>query len=155
MSVTVKWVAGTTGPFTTCFGASGADLNTISAANFALGSTVVSNGANLDLYADVSIKLASFTSGSAPYTQLVIMPLSEDGSTYGDGTTSGATLPASQFIVGSQTSKASATQAFVIYFRNILLPPTDFKFGLINQMGNPTAGSGNAGMFKTYNEIIA
>ncbi len=132
---------------------SGADLNSLVDGSWIVDSTgAIANGTNLDLYMDVSFLLGSEAAGAgSPFVGLFLLPLNEDGTHYGDGASNGATIPVATYLVGSVLVPASITAVIYGTFRQILLPPSDFKIGLYNKTGVTTASSGNAIKATTYN----
>jgi hypothetical protein len=114
--------------------------------------------ANLDMFAEISLRLtvASFTPSSGSYLGIYVVPLLDDGSTYGDGTlTSGSTITRAPpyplaGIVPLESSAAITVMAGFI--PRIELPPNKFRFALFNNSGvslSGTAGN-NIVKYRTY-----
>ena len=124
----------------------GADLNSLAAGSCAVSSTVYDNTANLYTDAWVSCSLPTIATGTgAPSLDLYLLPLNQDGTTYGDGTASGTVAPSVTYYVGSitwQPSLASGTQVGSIQLPTGM-PPTKFKLAVVNNIGNALASSGN------------
>lgn len=154
MSFTEKWVAGTVG--LTWASIMTTELNSIANANAILGSTNLDNSANLDLFADFSLHLASLAGASPNYVGLFLYPLNDDGSTYGDGrfSSSAAGPPPSSYWVGN-FGLVAATQAQNGTVRGVLLPPGQFKPVIYNQAGAAFAASANTLKWRTYNRQLA
>jgi len=126
------------------------DLNSLADGGNVLGD-VISNDAAGELYmfADVELYLATTTSrGTDARVELYLLP-TVDGSNYAYG---GASLdPANNTHVGDFQLDASATAARYVVLRNILLPPEDFRFLIINEIGVAFASSGNTLKYLLYN----
>jgi hypothetical protein len=139
-------------------------INTTDLVSLASGSTVLSsiadidNEANLDMFAEISLRLtvSSFTPSSGSYLGIYVVPLLDDGSTYGDGTlTSGSTITRAPpyplaGIVPLESSAAITVMAGFI--PRIELPPNKFRFALFNNSGvslSGTAGN-NIVKYRTY-----
>src|ERR1700749_702228 len=104
----------------------GAEINGLASGNAILSSVAVSNGAPLDLYADVSVSLGSLTSAAGnPIVGLYLYPFNQDGSTYGDGAfvSAAAGPPPSAYFAGIIPVRPGATGVVVGMVRGILLPP--------------------------------
>lgn len=94
-----------------------------SGAASAVGSAIT-NGTDLNLYMDVSIRLSSFTPGTAPWFEVHLLPLSGDASTYVDRTAS------TRVAILAVSTGASAKTLMAI---GILLPPGSVKLQLVNK----------------------
>lgn len=119
------------------------NLNGLASPGSAVGS-VISNGTNLALLADLSVALGSITSAAPFYVEIHVIPLTGDGSTYVDFGAGGPTLKQ----VAGVTAGASVK---VIAATGMVVPPGTFKFGLVNQSGATLAGSGNKVYYRLYN----
>src|ERR1700760_3729313 len=153
-----KWVAGAgVGlSWTTCVGTE-FTTTSLTAGNAILSSVDIDNSSALDLLADVSVSLASMTTGSGlPYLGVYFYPLNEDGSTYGDGQFGSAAAgpPPTGYYLGSIPAKASNTGVVVGSLRGIWLPPGHGSFVFYNNLGGNTASSGNAAKYRTYNRQV-
>jgi len=134
----------------------GTEIDSLAAGDVAVSSVVIANGTALNLYSDVSFSLTGTTptSGVAYFT-LYLLPLNQDGSTYGDGTVSGAVLPGSNYQVGSVQVPLSVTSGTLTgMMRGIVIPPGSFKFAIANQTGNALAASPNTVSYRTYSENL-
>lgn len=120
--------------------------------------TVVGNGAGLALYADLSVRLASFTPTTGGHLAFYILPLLDDASTYADGTTSATATaqPSVTHFAGSLALRPVAS-AQAGYVTRILLPPADFKWYVINRAGATlaTTTTNNIIKYRTYSEAVA
>lgn len=152
---TEKWSAGAVASYAAAFGT---ELNSLASGSSVLSGTALTNAANLDVFCDLSISLGSVTpGGGAPYLGFYLLPLNEDGTTYGDGSVgaSAAIIPPNPYWVGNILCRPSTTGVITGTVRGIILPPSAFKFALYNLSGTTLPASGNAVLFKTYNRSIA
>ena len=131
-------------------------LNSLTSGNALLSGTAITNGTALDVFADVSLVLASAAFVAPNFVGIYLYPLGDDGSTYGDGRfgSSAAGPPPSNYYVGS-VGLVAATQAQTGQLIGIILPPGSFKFVVYNQGGVNWAASGNTLKYRTYNRAIA
>lgn len=152
---TERWIGGNLQGLTWGDAFSTATLNSIAAGNAILSDLSLVNGTTLDIFADVSIALASAAFVAPNYIGIYLYPLNKDGSTYGDGRfgTSAAGPPPSNYYVGS-IGIVAATQAQEGSLSRIILPPGTFKFVLYNQGGVALAASSNTCQYRTYNRQV-
>jgi hypothetical protein len=140
-------------------------INQADLASLANGSTVLSsvadiaNGTNLDLYADISVRMTvtSATPPAGAYLGLYLAALLDDGVTYGDGTlTSGSTItraPPYAPIGAIPLETAAAATLLAGFVQGIVIPPGSFRFALYNGSGaalSATAANCNV-HYRTYN----
>lgn len=130
-------------------------LNSLASGNALLSGIAITNGTALDIFADVSLVLASAAFVAPNFVGVYLYPLSDDGSTYGDGrfVSAAAGPPLSNYYVGS-IGLVAATQAQTGQLCGIVLPPGSCKFVLFNQGGVNWASSGNVLKYRTYNRSI-
>lgn len=153
MANTTRWIIDTA--FTTAAFTAG-DLNSLASGGAALSTTVISNATNLDQYIDVSwVITVGGTTLASSYTSIFLLPLNQDGSTYGDGYASSTTTqPSVGYLLGSIGCKVGVTSGSTIT-GSILggnLPPGDCKLVWGNSLGialNATAAI--TCKFRTYN----
>lgn len=150
-----KWITGSGQGLTWGDAFSTATLNSIASGNAILSDVVISNGTALDIFADISIALASAVFVAPNYIGFYLYPLNKDGSTYGDGRfgTSAAGPPPSNYYVGA-IGIVAGTQAQTGSMSRIILPPGTFKFVLYNQGGVAFAASANTCQYRTYNRSV-
>lgn len=153
---TEKWISGAGQGLTWGDAFSTATLNSIASGNAILSDIAVTNGTALDIFADLSIALASAAFVAPNFMGIYLFPLNKDATTYGDGRfgTSAAGPPSSNYAVGSigiLATTAAQTGSLI----RIVLPPGSFKFVLYNQGGVALASSGNTCQYRTYNRSIA
>ena len=153
---TEKWIAGSGVGFTWTDAFATALLNSIASGNAIASGVVVTNQTALDIFADISIALASAAFVAPNFIGVYIYPLNKDGSTYGDGrfAASAAGPPPSNYYVGS-IGLVAATQAQEGTLTRIIMPPGSFKFVLYNGGGVALAASGNTCQYRTYNRSVA
>jgi hypothetical protein len=152
---TEKWVGGSGQGLTWGNAFTGSTLNSIASGNAILSDIVISNGTALDIFADLSIQLASAVFAAPNFIGVYLYPLNQDGSTYGDGrfSSSAAGPPGSNYQVGS-IYLVIGTQAQNGTLSRIIMPPGTFKFVLWNQGGVALASSANVCLYRTYNRSI-
>jgi hypothetical protein len=153
---TEKWVAGTLVGLTWASAFTGTTLNSIASGNAILSDLALDNSTALDVFADISIALASAAFTASPFVGVYLYPLNKDGTTYGDGRfgTSAAGPPGASYYVG-RIPLVAATSVQEGTLRRIILPPGGFKFVLHNQGGIAFAASGNTCSYRTYNRAVA
>jgi hypothetical protein len=151
---TEKWIAGSGQGLTWGNAFTGSTLNSIASGNAILSDIVISNGTPLDIFADVSINLASAAFVSPNYIGIYLYPLN-DASVYGDGRfgSSAAGPPPNNYSVGT-IGLVAATQAQTGVLSRIVLPPGTFKFVLYNNGGVALASSANTCLYRTYNRSV-
>lgn len=156
MSNTTRWVIDTNW---TSAGFTASDFNSLANGSGVLASSAITNSTPLDMLMDVSFSFANgaTTTGTGSFFVLYLLPLNQDGSTYGDGYASGSTSPVASYAVASCLVKNGITSGGTLTgtFRGIVLPPGDFKLAIVNQ----TAGALNASAaatvkYRSYNENL-
>jgi hypothetical protein len=110
----------------------------------------------LDIFADLSINLASAAFIAPNFVGVYLYPLNKDGSTYGDGRFAAAAAgpPPGNYSVGS-IGIVATTAAQEGTLTGIVMPPGSFKFVLWNEGGVAWAASGNTCQYRTYNRSVA
>ena len=135
MANTTRWIIDTA--FTSVSFTAG-DLNSLASGGGALSTAAVTNSTNLDLYADASfVVTVGGTTVAGSYVSLYLLPLNQDGSTYGDAYASSTSVqPSATYLAGSAQVKVGITSGNTIVgmFRGIVLPPGDFKFAFANNL---------------------
>lgn len=128
------------------------DLNSLASGGGALSTAAITNGTSLDQLMDVSfVVTVGGTTTAASYITVYLLPLNQDGTTYGDGyASSTSSQPAPYQGIGSPGVKVGVTSGNTvtgtITFAN--LPPGDFKLAFGNNLG-VTLGSTAALTLKT------
>jgi hypothetical protein len=160
MANRAAWVAGNGVGFTWTRAINTADL--VSLAN---GSTVLSSVADvtnqtaLDLYADISVRMtvASATPPGGSFFGIYLVPLLDDGATYGDGmmASGGVIARAPPYAPAGVIPLESAAAATLLagFVQGILIPPGSFRWAFYNLSGAALSGTGaNCNVFyRTYN----
>jgi hypothetical protein len=159
MANTTGWIAGRGPGLTwTTAGFTAANFNSLANGSVVVASTALVNGTNLDLYADVSFVLTvGGTTTTSSYFALYLLPLNQDGTTYGDNTANGATPPSTSYQVASAgvLSGVASGSTVVGMFRGILLPPGSYKFAITNNLGVALNATASATVnYRTYNENL-
>lgn len=156
MASTTRWVIDTNWtsvPFTA------GDLNSLASGGCAVATASVSNGTALDIYADVSVIVTvGGTTTATSFLTLYVLPLQQDGTTYGDGSTSSSSVqPVATYLVGSALVKSGVTSGSTVsaMFRQIVLPPGSFGVALGNNLGVALNATAALTMkIRTYNENL-
>ena len=114
-------------------------------------SSALSNDAagELYLYADFELYINTTASRAADARVELYILVELDGSNYSYGGTS--LDPAPSMHVGDFQFDASATATRYAHIRGVLLPPTDFKVLVINELGVAMASSSNTLKWIKYN----
>ena len=153
---TEKWVAGSGVGFTWTDAFATALLNSIASGNAIASGVVITNQTSLDMFADLSIHLASAAFVAPNFVGVYLYPLTHGGTVYGDGrfAASAAGPPPANYMVGS-IGIVAATQAQDGILTGIVIPPGSVKFVLHNQGGVAWAASANTCQYRTYNRSVA
>jgi hypothetical protein len=158
MANTTGWIAGRGQGLT--WGSAGftaANFNSLANGAGVVAATAIVNGTNLDLYADVSFSLVvGGTTAATSFMALYLLPLNQDGTTYGDNTT-GSTLPAGAYLMSSAGVLVGVASGSAVYgtFRGVILPPGSFKFTISNNLGVAlNAAAAAVVSYRTYNENL-
>jgi hypothetical protein len=158
MANTSAWIAGNgVGLTWTASGFTLANFNSLAYGSCVVAATAINNTTALDLYADVSFVLTVGGTTTSGYIALYVMPLNQDGTTYGDGTVTGATPPNGTYQVGAAGTRTGITTGNPItgMIRGVLLPPGNFLFSVANQSGIALSATANAVVnYRTYNENL-
>lgn len=155
---TAAWIAGngqgltygTAGFTASCF-------NSLATGSGCVGSQI-DNSTALDLYSDFSfVVTVGGTTTAGSYFGLYLLPLNQDGTTFGDGTASGSTAPQGSYLVGTVLVKSGVTTGNTVTgtVRGVLLPPGKFELAFWNQTGiSMNAAAAWTGAYRTYNENL-
>lgn len=115
------------------------DLNSLASGGCAVSTAAITNSSALDIYADVSaIVTVGGTTTATSYLTLYLLPLQQDGSTYGDGAASSSSVqPVVTYLAASALVKSGVTSGITVsaMWRQIVLPPGDFVLALGNNLG--------------------
>jgi hypothetical protein len=141
-----KLIAGGVSSYTTC-GFAAADFNSLGNNGFALATSgTVTNASNLDVWAEVSFIVTMGGTTAAPNAAFIYWyPQNQDGSTYGDGASSGNT-PGQTYLRGMANVLVGVSSGGTITGTTNIFPLTRSvaKFGFKNATGaafNATASA--------------
>ena len=153
------WVAGAGAGLTWTTAINGADLATLASGSTALSSAAdIANQTALDLYADVLVRLTigAATPAIGAFLGLYLVPLLDDGATYGDGElASGGTMARAYPFPPAATLPLAnvATTLLAGFAQGLVIPPGSFRLALYNGGTgitlSATAGN-NVVRYRTY-----
>jgi hypothetical protein len=151
-----RWIINTA--FTTVTFTAG-DLNSLASGGAAVATAAITNGTALDLYADVSMIITvGGTTTATSFLSLYLLPLQQDGTTYGDGAVSSTTVqPVATYLERSAWVKVGVASGSTVsaMFRGVVLPPGDFKLALANNLGVALSSTAALTMkYRSYNENL-
>lgn len=145
MTGILRPAAGSVSSYTSC-AFTATDFNSLAVGSVAVMPTTaaIDNTSNLDDFMDVSFSFVngSTTTTSISFLSLYLLPLNQDGSTYGDGVTTGSVLPGFQYWLTNAAVKTGATSGATLVgsFPTIWLPRKKFILAIANNL----AGALNA-----------
>ena len=120
-----------------------------------LSSVIVDNSTTHAYYADLSVRLASFTPTAGGNLAFYALPLLDDGTTYADGASSAtaSSQPSMTHFIGALGLRAVASAQNGMLSR-VLVPPTSFKFYVLNKSGAAlaTTTTGNTIKYRLFSE---
>lgn len=135
MASITKWVIDTA--YTAATFTAG-DLNSLASGGAALSSAAITNTTNLDQMMDVSfVVTVGGTTLASSYVTVYVLPLNQDGSTYGDGyASSTSTQPSFNYAAGSAGVKIGVTSGSTVTgtVQFISIPPGNFKIAFANNL---------------------
>lgn len=138
-------------------------INSADLASMASGSTVLStvadiaNGTNIDMFMDISVRLAIASSTIVAGANLVLyrFNLLDDGTTYGDGNFVAGTQKAATPVVpiiGTINLIAAASQTLLVgAIEQIVIPPGSFRYALQQNSGFALTAGTQTVKYRTYN----
>jgi hypothetical protein len=124
------------------------ELNSLGIAAFSSAGPALDNTANLDMYCDLELNLASLSPSAGAYVT-VYMLVSNDGTNYEDAAAANNAAWQQQPIV---VSVPAVTGTHKVTVPGFILPPKKVKFVLYNGCGVALPASGNTLTAYTYNE---
>lgn len=158
MASIAKLNFGATSTTWTAAGFTLSDFNSRADGSVVVAATAIDNATNLDLEVEVSITAeVGGTTTTASRFDLYILPLNQDGTTYGDGQVTGTTVPAASYWVASCLVKTGVTSGNAVYgnFPRVPLPAASFKFAIVNRMGSALDSTANAAVdYRTVNRNL-
>jgi len=116
-------------------------LNSLTNATMSAASSTYDNSANLDLYVDIEVVLASLSPAAGAYVSIYVWE-SVDGTNFPAQSDADLRLTTTQLLVSIPVGTTTTT-AQRVAARNILLPPAKLQFKLDNQTGVSLNASGN------------
>lgn len=121
----------------------GTEINSLASASTAISSVVIDN--TTALYTDgwISWSLNATTTAGVSYLTFYILPLNEDGTTYGDNIAGGTAVPDAQYIVGTAQVQPPASGNIVGTLYIGAIPPSKFKLAVYNGTGAALGASTN------------
>jgi hypothetical protein len=149
-----KWVvaaAYASAGFTTA-----ANFNSLANGSCVVAPTALTNSTNLYVFGDVSfVVTVGGTTLATSYFDLYILPLNQDGSTYGDNTATGTTAPSLGYRVSSVNVMSGITTGNTVVgtFRSIVIPPQNFKFAIVNNLGIALSSTASATIDVVFYDI--
>jgi hypothetical protein len=154
------WTAGNGVGYTWTTAINGSDLVSLASGSTALSSVAdITNQTAQDIYADVSVELtiASSTPAAGAVLYIYVVPLQQDGTTYGDGelASGGAMARAYPFapVCSIPLETAVATTLLAGFCQGIVIPPGSFRFALNNgsTITLSATAANNVVKYRTYN----
>lgn len=133
------------------------ELNSLANATTDLGSTVIDNQTDLNVYMDLELTLASFdlSAQTAPSVDIYIIESVDGGTDYDtatDAVSAAASYPASDKLLCSFALRlGTGAEAKTAVKSGLVIPPSKFKLLLLNRTGAAFASSGNVLAYRTYN----
>lgn len=136
MASTTRWIIDTNW---TAVSFTAGDLNSLANGGCAVSTAAITNSTALDIYADVSaiVTVGGTTTGTS-ILSLYVLPLQQDGTTYGDGAASSSSVqPVATYLAAASLVKSGVASGSTVsaMWRQIVLPPGDFVFALGNSLG--------------------
>lgn len=124
------------------------ELNSLGNNTLSAASAAIANQTNLDMYADLEVVLGSLSPAAGAYVAIYIA-LAIDGTNYPAPAGADMRLTSTQLLCVIPIG-TTATTAYRVAVRNVLLPPGTFKLYLDNQTGVALAASGNTLKLNAY-----
>jgi hypothetical protein len=138
MTNIAKLAYGSTGSTWTTGGFTASDFNSRANGSVVVAATAIDQDTSLDLDGEFSFSVeVGGTTTATSRLDLYILPLNQDGTTYGDGVATGTTAPAGSYWVASCIVRPGVTSgnAVVGTFPRYPLPGADFKYAIVNNLG--------------------
>ena len=138
MASIAKLAYGATTSTWTDAGFTASDFNSRADGSGVVATTALDNDSGLDLEAEVSftMEVGGTTTVNSRF-DLYILPLNQDGTTYGDGAVTGTTLPAASYMASTCLVRTGITSGNAVTgtFPRVPLPAADFKFAIGQRTG--------------------
>lgn len=136
-------------------------LNSLANNTTDLGSTIIDNQTNKDLYIDLELVLASLdlSAQTNPVIEVYIIESIDGGTNYdqGDDATSDTDLypSADKLLCTIGVRTANGAEAKYAIKTGLIITPSKFKLLVINKTGATLASSGNTLKYRTYGTASA
>lgn len=156
MANTLKLAAGSQSTYTSC-GFTASDFNSLAVGSCAVMPTTaaIDNTVNLDDLLTVSfVFTVGGTTPTGGYFSLYLLPLNQDGTTYGDGTTTGSAVPGINYYVCNAYVKVGVTSGNTVtgtFLPSVPLDRVKFILGIGN---NCIALNSSAAATVQYNTSV-
>jgi hypothetical protein len=124
-------------------------LNSLANNAMSAASATYDNSANLDLFIDIEIVLASLSPASNGYVAIYVLE-SADGTNFPAQSDADLRLTSTQLLVVIPVGVTASTAQRIVA-RNIPIPPAKIQFKLDNQTGVALNASGNTVKVLPYN----
>lgn len=158
MASIAKLSYGATGSTWTSAGFTTSDFNSRANGSVVVAATAIDQDTNLDLDVEVSFSFeVGGTTTTASRFDLYILSLNQDATTYGDGASTGTTIPASSYWVTTAVVRTGVISgnAVVGTFPRVPMPAADFKFAIVNNTGAALDSSAAAAVqYRTVNRNL-
>lgn len=115
-----------------------ANFNSLAGGSCVVAATPIANGTALDVFADFSFSfVVGGTTTASSFLTLFLLPLNQDGTTYGDNTPTGTTPPTPMYQAAIATVLVGVTSgnAIVGMFQQVPLPPGSYLPVIANNLG--------------------
>jgi hypothetical protein len=158
MASIAKLTYGATTSTWTSAGFTASDFNSRASGSVVVAATAIDQDTNLDLDVEVSFTFeVGGTTTTASRFDLYIMPLNQDATTYGDGQSTGTTVPSQTYWAASCLVRTGVTSgnAVVGTFPRVPMPAADFKFAIANITGSALDATAAADVkYRTVNRNL-
>ncbi len=108
-------------------------LNSLGNNTMSAASSTYDNSANLDLYVDIEVVLASLSPAAGSYVAIYVWE-SPDGTNFPAQSDADLRLTATQLLITIPTGVTASTGQRIVA-RNVIIPPAKLQFKLDNQTG--------------------
>jgi hypothetical protein len=135
MTATTRWILDANW---TSVSFTAGDLNSLANGGGALATAAITNSSTLDQLVDISfVVTVGGTTTAGSYVTIYLLPLNQDGSTYGDGYASSTSSQPAVAYGNSVLVKVGVTSGNTItgMAQFVNLPPGDYKIAFGNNLG--------------------
>jgi hypothetical protein len=148
-----KWIAGAQSTWASA-GFTAADFNSLGNGSVAVATTTIDNSTNNDMFLDVSfaVKNGGTATTSTSTFALYLLPLNQDATSYGDGTTTGSTAPSASYWKTSCGVSGASNATLNGTFPRIQIPNAKFRLAIVNNAGAALNATASATVqYQTFN----